>query len=74
MGYKFQVNIKKKKAVGKGKYLEPHMYVIVEQNGVRKPERPNTQKAFEELVGHKFGFSLNMNDCEWKEISCTRVH
>ena len=40
------VNIKKKKAVGKGKYLEPHMYVIVEQNGVRKPEIPNTQKAF----------------------------
>ena len=68
MGYKFQVNIKKKKAVGKGKYLEPHMYVIVEQNGVRRPERPKTQKAFEELLGHKFGFSLNMNDFEWKEI------
>jgi hypothetical protein len=42
MGYKFQANIKKKKAVGKGKYLEPHMLVFVEQNGVRKPERPNT--------------------------------
>lgn len=68
MGYKFQVNIKNKKAVGKGKYLEPHMYVIVEQRGVRQPERPNTQKAFEELIGHKFQFSLNMNDVEWKEI------
>ena len=68
MGYKFQVNIKKKKPVGKGKYLEPHMYVIVEQNGVRKPQAPNTQKAFEELVGHKFTFRLSMNDVEWKEI------
>ena len=68
MGKKFQVNIKKKKAVGKGKYLEPHMYVIVEQNGSSRPERPNTQKAFEELVGHKFQFSLNMRDVEWKEI------
>ncbi|MAJ07037.1 MAG: hypothetical protein CL827_09310 [Crocinitomicaceae bacterium] len=68
MAYKFQVNIKKKKAVGKGKYLEPHMSVIVEQSGVSKPERPKTQKAFEELIGHKFSFSLNMNDVEWKEI------
>lgn len=68
MAYKFQVNMKKKKAVGSGKYLEPHMSVIVEQNGVRKPERPNTQKAFEALIGHKFSFSLNMNDVEWKEI------
>jgi hypothetical protein len=68
MGYRFQVKIKKKKAVGKGKYIEPNMSVIVEQNGVRKPERPNTQKAFEELIGHKFQFSLNMNDFEWEEI------
>lgn len=68
MARKFQVSIKKKKAVGKGKYIEPHMSVIVEQNGVSKPERPNTQKAFEELIGHKFSFSLNMNDFEWREI------
>ena len=37
-----------KKNSRKGKYLEPHMYVIVEQNGVRKPQAPNTQKAFED--------------------------
>jgi len=68
MAYKFQVNVKKKKSVGKGKYLEPHMSVIVEQNGVSKPQRPNTQKAFEELVGHKFSFNMMMSDLEWKEI------
>ena len=68
MAYKFQVNMKKKKAVGSGKYLEPHMSVIVEQNGIRKPERPNTQKDFEELVGHKFSFNMMMSYLEWKEI------
>lgn len=68
MAYKFLVNPKKKKAVGKGKYLEPHMTVIVEMNGVRRPDRPKTQRAFEELIGHKFGFSINMNEFEWKEI------
>jgi hypothetical protein len=68
MAYRFKVRCKKKKAVGKGKYLEPHMDVIVEQNGVRKPERPNVQKAFEKLIGHKFQFSLNMSEFEWDEI------
>ena len=68
MAYKFKVNVKKKKPVGNGKYLEPHMSVIVEQTGIRRPEGPKTQKAFEALVGHKFSFSLNMNDFEWVEI------
>jgi hypothetical protein len=68
MAYKFKVNVKKKKPVGHGKYLEPHMSVIVEQTGIRKPEPSNTQKAFEALVGHKFSFLLNMNDFEWFEI------
>ncbi len=68
MAYKFKVRCKKKKSVGKGKYLEPHMDVIVEMNGVRKPDRPKTQKAFEEFIGHKFSFNINMNDFEWDEV------
>lgn len=67
MGYKFRVNIKKKKAVGSGKYLEPHMSVVIEMNS-SKPDRPKTQKAFEELIGHKFSFNLSMSDCEWERI------
>ena len=68
MGYKFKVNIKKKKAVGSGDYLEPHMSVVVEMNGASRPDRPKTQKAFEELIGHKFSFNLSMSDCEWEKI------
>lgn len=40
------------------------MSVIVEQTGIRKPERPNTQKAFETLIGYIFLFLLNMSDFE----------
>ena len=54
--------------MGNDKYLEPHMIVIVEQTHFRRIEGPKTQKAFEALVGHKFSFSLNMNDFEWVEI------
>ena len=72
MAYKFKVNVKKKKPVGNGKYLEPHMSVIVEQTGIRRPEGPKTQKAFvrqrfTEKID-KFSFLLNMNDFEWVEI------
>ncbi len=50
------------------------MSVIVEQNGIRKPERPNTQKAFEELIGHKFSIQQNINDVEWTEIKSTQLY
>ena len=50
--------------MGNDKYLEPHMSVIVEQTGIRRPEGPKTQKAFETLIGYNFLFLLNMSDFE----------
>jgi hypothetical protein len=68
MSKTFKVFSKKKISVGSNQYIEPHMNVIVKQNGVNKPERPNVQKAFEELLNKKIAFSLNLNDFEWDEI------
>lgn len=36
------------------KDIEPHISVIVEMNESSKPNRPKTQKEFEDFIGFKF--------------------
>lgn len=68
MAKTFRVTSKKKIVIGASRYIEQGMSVIVKQNGVNKPERPNVQKAFEELLNTKIAFSIKLDDFEWDEI------